>query len=456
MKRLIFAAALAATSFRAAAGDWNEWRGPQRNGVVADSPALLETWPAEGPKRVWESEEKIPGGSVSGGYGSPVVAQGRVYLSVAINRRGPRPTRKLTASALDRLKQGKDALDIAVLDKLATIEDREFSGQAALDRWLDENGIQGAARKEVLRLFPDFSDVRDSVIYCLDANTGKTLWKKSFAGETAGPYGSSGTPCIANGKCYGIGHDGLVYCLDAGTGALVWQGKAGTAGEKHCSFLVADGVAVIPAGPLTAFDAGTGKVLWTQDKIAYTHSSAVPWRKEGRTFFMVGGSCVDSKTGAILWKVEGASDATPAIVGDRMVLWNGASVFLYKLSVEKGECLWNLKCPIAYGGGPILHDGYVYALNAAKATCIDAETGKVAWRQEKPGLVNYATPLLADGKIFVEGDDVALVALAASPAQWRVLARAKLDLNYCVAPALADGRIYVRTKSRLACYDLRK
>ncbi|MBI3830641.1 MAG: PQQ-binding-like beta-propeller repeat protein [Planctomycetes bacterium] len=60
--------------------DWPQWRGQNRDGVAAASPKLLDAWPKEGPPLVWKSGW-IPGG-LEGGCGSPVVADGKVFLYV--------------------------------------------------------------------------------------------------------------------------------------------------------------------------------------------------------------------------------------------------------------------------------------------------------------------------------------------------------------------------------------
>jgi hypothetical protein len=64
----------------AAAGDWPQWHGPNRDGIAVDSPKLLDTWPKDGPSVLWKSDW-IPGCD-EGGCGSPVVADGKLYLYV--------------------------------------------------------------------------------------------------------------------------------------------------------------------------------------------------------------------------------------------------------------------------------------------------------------------------------------------------------------------------------------
>ncbi len=66
-------------SSAAFAGDWPQWRGPSRDGIVLDSPPLLEAFPKDGPRKLWQSEP-IPGGEYNGGFAQPVVAGGKVFV----------------------------------------------------------------------------------------------------------------------------------------------------------------------------------------------------------------------------------------------------------------------------------------------------------------------------------------------------------------------------------------
>ena len=72
MKPILFSGCILVAAV-ATAGEWSQWRGSQRNGVVADGVPLLDAWPEGGPKLLWRSET-IPSGD-DGGHGS-VVAPG--------------------------------------------------------------------------------------------------------------------------------------------------------------------------------------------------------------------------------------------------------------------------------------------------------------------------------------------------------------------------------------------
>jgi len=55
-------------------GDWSQWRGANRDGIVPQSPPLADAWPKNGPPKLWQSE-RLPGWGIAG-LGSPVVAGG--------------------------------------------------------------------------------------------------------------------------------------------------------------------------------------------------------------------------------------------------------------------------------------------------------------------------------------------------------------------------------------------
>ncbi len=513
--RVILCALLFASfaAFPLQSADWAQWRGPSRNGIAPESPSLADKWAADGPKKLWESEEPIPGG-VAGGYGSPVVADGRVFMFVCWKYRMPLETRTLATRSLgqlgwiaekppedllkaveaarisdersalkgrdaqewvrkwvaekldadqqrkfgrfaaQRLNEGKDAIPLDLLDKLATIKDKPFESQAALDQWFADNGIVGELKKRIAASFPTDEEKAHDTIVCLDAASGKTLWKKQYPGVPH-QYGSSSTPCIADGRCYVAGSDGGIYCLDAKTGDEVWKAQIGK-GDKNSSFVVVDGVAVIAAGPLTGFDAATGKVLWSQKAIGAANSSPAYWEKDGKTYLLVGGSCIDPKTGDVLWKSPGPGNSTPAIVGDYMVVLTGdrnTGVVAYKLAKDKAEKLWNVPALADRGASPLVHEGHVYAMGSQGAICVHLESGKTVW-EGKPGTDEFSSPLLADGKLFVGGRGGMILMLKASSEKFELLGKAKVGMVACTSAAFADGKLFVRLAKSIACYDL--
>ena len=513
--RMAWMLAVAASVAGAAGGDWPQWRGPARTGVAAGDAPLADAWPEGGPPMLWQSEP-IPGGG-EGGYGSPVVADGRVYLYVSWKYTEPIPTRTLTVDGLkklgwrpealppdladavekarlgeeragirgkalgewieqwvgahldaaqekalggavkDRLKRGGSAIGLKVLERLETIKDKAFPSQEELDAWFDASGVVDELRKDVMKVIATGITKSNDVFVCLDGADGKTLWKATFPGRPEG-HGTSSTPCVRADRVYATGSDGQVFCLDAGTGDTVWSVKVGKGGPS-ASPLVVDGVVVVAPGHLMALDAQTGGVRWEQAKVQPKHSSPAAWRAGARTWVIARSgkdlACVDADTGEVLWQAAcGEGDASPVVAGDRAVVMTSKD--------ETGLVAFRLS----------------------------PEKGEKAWTV--PLAVRGATPVIYDGRVYAAGAKKAVcVDLESGKVVWesealkedwsspafvsgRLLAnlggqsvlmeagdeglsrlgRARLGPLRCTSPAVADGRLYIRQDKAVACYDL--
>lgn len=504
------------------AADWPQWRGPDRDGVAPQSPALADSWSAEGPPQVWQSE-KIPSGQ-KGNLSCPIVSGGKVFLYVTWEYKAALDTRRLSEANLhklgwfpetlpdvlkeaveaarlseeraglprgevpewvnawvekqlvseeqkklaavvrDRLERGRNALPFEFLDKLTSIKDRAFTSQAELDDWLTKNGIEGKLRKTLLDRVPTTKDMANDVVLCLDATNGKTLWKAEFPGSATG-YNFSSTPCVADNRLYVLASSRYAYCLDAENGRVIWKRHVPGAANVSSSFLVAEGLAVILSGSLTALDAESGEVKWTQPKISGSNPSPILMRAGDRLRVVCnakgGIGCADLLTGEHLWKVPGGGSSTTVISGDLLTVFSTqkpVGLTAYRLRADKAEKAWSIELTDR-GSSPVMADGYVHAVGgrgSARIVCVKADSGEVAWEEEIESQ-EISSPILADGKIIGVLDDYWSLAMwRATPEGFDLLAKAKMPLAACTSPALADGKLYVRLKNAVACYDLRK
>ena len=505
-----------------AIADWPEWRGPKRDGVCEDLTPLANSFPDGGPKLVWKSEE-IPGGW-NGGWGSVAVVKGKVYGYANPRLQEPITTRKLDGRALEnlglhrdampaelekavealrtseelnalqgrdrhkrigewlkenisrenrkfwratenRLRMGNTAPSQAVREKLGSIRDKEFATEDELVQWLAQNGIEGETQKLVVRMAPKTKPVGTDQVLCVDADTGETVWKKEFPG-THNSSPCSSTPAIVDGRCYILASTNNVYCLDAETGEEVWQSKSqGNARTNvSSSFMVVDGMAIVLAGHLTAFNTQTGEIAWAERKVRGVHQSPSAWVKNGKTYLICnsdsGAHCVDPETGNILWTTRTGGSSSAAVQGDTMVVLTAnqkIGQMACKLSLEGAEALWNVE-QADRGASPVIHDGYVYALGGSrfgggKALCVKLDTGEVAWH-EKITNTEYCSPVAVNGKILCVVQR-ALWLMKADPKQFSVLGKANLGLSECISPAVVNGRTYLRNDKALVCYDLK-
>lgn len=112
-------------------------------------------------------------------------------------------------------------------------------------------------------------------IHCLDAATGKPLWKYEYdcAYSISYPAGPRATPAVADGKVYVLGAEGHLHCLTADTGRVVWSKdlkqayKTETQVWGFCAHPLVDGQKLIcvvggAGSTAVAFDKETGHELW--------------------------------------------------------------------------------------------------------------------------------------------------------------------------------------------------
>jgi len=267
------------------------------------------------------------------------------------------------------------------------------------------------------------------------------------------------------GCCYVLGSDANAYCLDAKTGEVVWKVKAkGNANQNDASsFVMVGGVAVLTSGPVTGFDAKTGEILWSVDNIKGNHNSAAIWSHAGKPYVIANSNgdaaCIGPQTGELLWKVRGGGWSSVAIVGDHMAIFStrgdvGLSAF--KLSPTGAEKLWTQKFTDR-GASPLIYDGHVYAIGGrgnGRGMCVELATGTLKWDQKLAG-TEISSPVGIHGKVLsVVGTSLYL--LKATPEEYTLLGQVNLGIETCTSPAIVDGKIFLRLRSTVACFDLTK
>jgi len=500
----------------AQAADWPQWRGPLRNGVLPDSPKLLDAWPAGELKLLWDSEP-IPSND-DGGLSSVVVVGNRAVVSVVWTREVPSETRQinelivrqlghqstgalgpelvkkmeearlalsptLRGKKLDdftkewidanlnqkqrqlysgyisgRFKKGSIALPLEALDKLAGQQQRIFASEAELRGWLDAEMFSDEVKKAVMDAVPPTRRVAEDTVVCLDITTGQTLWKTAAPGEPTG-RNSSSTPCIAEGRVFTLGSV-AAYAVDLETGKLLWSTKLAQKGPGS-SPLAVDGAVVINAKHLYALDAATGRELWKQEKAGGGNSSPAVWQSGGRSFALCNGratlDAVDAKTGEIVWSVPGAGDSTPAVAGDLLAVQSRKpelGLVVYRLKISGAEKLWNAPADqLRTQSSPVIHNGYVYLTDNDVQQCFDAVNGSKRWSAPVPGSIS--SPVIADGKLFVlinSGNNVQM--LRADGTARTELGKANVKAAWVPSPTIASGRLFVRQKDRICCFSL--
>lgn len=330
----------------------------------------------------------------------------------------------------------------------------------------------------------------EELVECLDAVTGKEIWKTPFATAYVDGFGFDNgpraTPCIADGRVFVFGANGNLHALDLATGKPLWDvdTQADFGAEKGffgfaCSPLVEGKALLVNVGGksgagLVAFDAATGKVLWKTNDEEASYSSPVAATIAGTRhalFFtrhhLVSLDPTDGKARfAFPWGPKmhaSVSAAVPVVSGDTAFISAGYGAGAAALRVKGNgvEKLWSGEDQLtAQYVTPVLRDGFLYGFDGRVDTgprpelrCVELATGKVRWSTDK---VAHGGVILAGSDLLIVGDTGELIRVAADPKGFTEKARTQLlGREGRAQPALADGCLFARDKAKLVAVDLR-
>jgi outer membrane protein assembly factor BamB len=407
----------------AAADDWPDWRGPSRDGRSAEK-NLPSSWSPAGQNLAW----KAPIGSRSG----PVVFGNRLYLH-------------------------------------APAGDKETSQERLL---------------------------------CLDADTGKVLWELKFNlyhtdVPTHRVAWASPTVDPATGNVYVFGVADELRAVSP-AGKLLWDrslteefGAISTHGGRTVSPVIVDDLVIVST--LTAgwgdqgrggnryfgFDKKTGEVAWVnapQPRHYDTnYSTPALAHVDGMALLVVGGSdgsilAMKPATGELVWRYEMSKRAilTSVVVDGTTVYTTHSEENLdrsemgqiaaldatLKGEIKTAQAKWH---HYGFQGGfssPVIDGERLYQVdNGAVIGAFDLATGTKLW--EKPlGTIQKASPVLADGKLYVGTENGKVYILKATAKGVEILDEDQLGTAAApeaivASPAVARGRLYVASMDAL-------
>jgi len=315
----------------------------------------------------------------------------------------------------------------------------------------------------------------EEVTLCLDAATGKELWKDSYAcPAVTGPSqaihsGPRSSPAVANGKVVTLGVTGIVSCLDAAGGKLIWR-KDEYPGAYPIYYtgmspLIVEGMAIVQVGGpsnggIIAYDLNSGspKWKWTDDGPGYGSPAlmTVAGTKQIVTLtdkMLVGVGLLDGK---LLWQVPYAvtrmayNAATPIIDGETVII-AGQNRGTKALRIEKQDAsfvakeLWaNPQLGVQFNT-PLLKGGFLYGLSdRGNFFCINAKTGETAWT-DTVRRQNYAAILDVGPVLIGLTQDATLSVFQPNDKTYTEVAAIKVaDTQTYAHPILAGKRIFVR------------
>lgn len=341
------------------------------------------------------------------------------------------------------------------------------------------------------RLYTQAQEPAGEFVACLDAATGRTLWKRTYdwPWEPEGDWpGPRATPTWHDGRLYFAGAHGLVGCLDAATGRMLWSrnvtkqfdGK-GTEYGYACSPLVEGGKVFLPVGgegaAVVALDARDGAVVWRSGSEEASYSPSYPINVGGQrqivSFLRNVVVAHEPDTGRELWVHRWSESydehASWPVYEEPHLLtcaaFRGGARVLRLRPETTPELVWQSRELSNDIFSSIVLDGHIYGFDLhdlqpretrpgrGRLKCIELATGKVCWETDRAGHVNV---LAADGKLILFRDMGELIIARATPSGYEELARTRVfSGQVCwTAPTLHDARLYVRNQSHAACVYL--
>jgi outer membrane protein assembly factor BamB len=428
--------------------NWPQWRGPEGNGL-SRATNLPATWSLE-KNIVW----KTPLPSWSGG--TPIIWGDRIFVTSPSKPAANNPDAQTPGQGAGRQGFGRGGYG----------GERDPGGPALL--------LICIARKD------------GTLLWQRELDQGNRVWNKQNA--------SSPSPVTDGKHVWVVTGTGAVaaFTMD---GTAVWKrnlqrdyGKFGQNWGYASSPLLYGGKLIIEVlqgfnttdpSYLVAFDGLTGKAVWRRERPtdavrespdAYTTPALLAFG--GKTQIVVsGGDYVtghDPETGREIWRAGGLNPGKNAnyrivaspVVADGMIYAPSRRRPLLALraggvgDVTTSRFAWKWD---DRGGPdvptPVCDGKYFYmADDSGMVTCLDAKSGKLLWGPERtaPGTVD-ASPLLADGKLYITNESAVTTVLAAGP-QFKVLATNALDGSYTLSSIAVSGRqLFLRTSTHLYC-----
>lgn len=283
--------------------------------------------------------------------------------------------------------------------------------------WLDADGpgtIGGAPAVANGTLYTNFGT--DSV-YAISTATGDVKWG-FYTRATV-----EGSPSLANGNLYFGSGNVMVYAVSAATGNEVWAGNPGIG--LTSSPTVTDGVVYFSSGDgyIWALNAVTSQYKWkffTGGTISYSTVAVA----SGTVYVATSAGDVyalDAANGHDLWSVAaGAGIASPMAVANGVVYidTSGPDGAVDALSAATGQQLWTFTTGDGSGlASPIVANGVVYVGSTDdNVYALSAASGTELWKYPTGSSV-VASPAVVNGRLYIESNDSSIYAFSLSGSQ---------------------------------------
>ena len=342
------------------------------------------------------------------------------------------------------------------------------------------------------KIFLNVADGRDIQLWCVDRNTGVPIWKKRLSdGNHRERKQNMSTPSpVTDGQhVYVMTGTGIFTAFDF-EGNQLWRrdiqrdyGRFGLNwGYASSPLLFEDalfvqvlhGMRTDDPSYVLRIDKNTGQTVWRVERptdaiVESPDSYATPalLQYDGQTEVVITGGDVvtghDPETGAELWRADGLNPtnnrnyrivASPVVADGLIYAPTRVRPLLALKPGGRGDVTTSHLAWSTRNGPdvptPVTDGTYFYIINDSGIVwCLDAKTGEEIYGRQRIRRGTYsASPVLADGKIYITNEHGLTTVLKAGP-EFEVLAENPLD-DYCLSsPAISDGQIFIRTTGYL-------
>lgn len=396
------------------ARDWPQWRGPDRNGISAET-GLLKEWPQDGPKLLWELKD------IGSGYSTPAVVGDRLYLlsnegleNEFVQALSLRDGKRIWSTRLGNVGNPKQQPNFPAARSTPTVDGQLLYALGS-----------------------------DGDLACIETATGKILWQKNLRkdfGGKPGEWAYAESPLIDGNTlvCTPGGSDATLVALNKSSGEVIWKcAVPGGDDAAYASAVVVDAagskeyVQVLKKG-IVGVDAKTGKFLWRYDKIASRYGANIPSPVADHGYVYSAGA---GTGGALIQlKSEGGS-------------------------VQPDQVYFSPKLPSGIGGAVKLGD-VVYGTASEVLVCFEFKNGDIKWQDHALGAASLC---YADGRLYLHGENGQVALVEPSSVGYHEKGRFTPpdrpkrinDMEKAWAyPVVVDGKLFLRDQSVLWCYDV--
>ncbi|MFT5107919.1 MAG: outer membrane protein assembly factor BamB [Pseudoalteromonas tetraodonis] len=331
------------------------------------------------------------------------------------------------------------------------------------------------------RLYVFSREDGSEVTRCLEATSGKEIWIDEFetrgaSGPARGFPGPRSSPTVAEGKVVTLGARGMLSCLDANTGKKLWRKDEF---EEYPMFhpasspLVTNGLCIAQLGgqrngSLVAYDLVSGEKKWQWQGGSPEYASPV-LMNIGDSQLVIAKIvnrivAIGATDGKLMWEMPykgGWITSTPIVGRDTLFFTDpdrGTRAIKFETTADgiQAKDLWkNDKISVQYNT-PVLKDGLLYGLSKQNEFfCLDARDGKTVWSAPTGGGGDYGSIVDAGSVLLALTPHAKLIAFQPGDKKYVELARIRVaDSETYAYPVVSGNRIFIKDKGTVRLWTI--